>query len=189
MSESAPKKRGPARKVPAALRTDWITDRAGLAHVLGLAELNSISKLVARGMPRQDRGRYDLAACVPWYIQDVKSRGQVDPDEIEEVVLARTKLYDAQRLGKEIDNAIRTKQVAYIEQMDAGAMDLGAEFNAGLEQLPGRAAVECVRAQNETEAREILTRHANEIRERVSERLAAVARDLRAGGGPDPTPT
>lgn len=175
MSATKPKgKPGPVPIPAPEERETWITDRAGIAYLLGV-KFATISKLNARGMPKLSRGRYHMADCAQWYFSD---KGGLDPDENEEVIEARTELYRAQTESKRIDNLRETKELAYVSDLRAIVEQLHAETVAAIEPLPARCAKDYADANNEREARALLEQHANELRARLYERVNEIARDL-----------
>ena len=57
-----------------------IVKRDDLARVLGLTTIR-INQLVNEGMPKNERGKYNLIECVKWYINFWKQRASGDNDE------------------------------------------------------------------------------------------------------------
>lgn len=167
-------------------REPYLVDRKALCAVLGVANINSITKMIDRGMPHPPkRGRFNLAECAKWYIEELHSRGAFSAEEQEEVVQARTELYRAQTEAKKLDiSKARQELVGAADAHDA-ILALALECAVGWEQLPGRAASGCVGLGDEITARAELERHAREGRERTAERCRQLARRFDGSGAGD----
>jgi len=71
-----------------------IVKREELAEVLGLSGV-MINRLVSDGMPRVSHGKYDLAACVQWYIATWRKRAAGEgfkniEEEKKSLIIAQT---------------------------------------------------------------------------------------------------
>lgn len=162
------------------IRTDWITDRSGLAAVLGVA-VNHINKLAGKGMPRAARGRYDVRDCVQWFIQRLEEGGARDPDEIEEVVKERTMLYSAQRRHKELEVGRLAGELVNIDEAQEALLELAAILVQGLDAFPTRAAAQLLNLTTEAEAIDIAQRETRHTRALLCERVKALGESLRSG--------
>jgi hypothetical protein len=70
-----------------------------LARLFGVAR-SWVYELVEKGMPREGR-HFDAAACVQWYLAELKGSGTEDPEDLAE---ARKRLYIAQTVKTELEN-------------------------------------------------------------------------------------
>lgn len=71
-----------------------------LARIFGVSR-KWVSLLHSKGMPRDGR-RYDVAACVQWYLQTLKAKD--DSPEPEDMTEARRQLYLAQTDKTRLEN-------------------------------------------------------------------------------------
>ena len=113
----------------------------------------------------------------------------MSPEEVDEVVQARTRLYDAQTRAKEIDNRKADGELIEVDDALAVCMDMGVELVAGADQLPGRVAPDCVGLPSEAEALRAVAKHANEFRERIAESVEGLSDRLADYCGRHSTPT
>ena len=164
----------------ATLRTEWITDRAGLASVIGVTP-HHVHKLVTRGMPRAARGRYDVRECVQWYVQRLEQGGARDPDDMEEVIAERIQLIRAQRHRVELDNEQRRGElVEYLEAQDA-LLELTSLLTQSTSALKIRLARSVLNLTTEAEAIHVIERETNAIGEQLSQRAQALGERLSLG--------
>lgn len=73
-----------------------------LAEIFGIGE-RCVRELIAGGLPRSARGKYDIAKCCSWYIQKLKAQ-------------ANTKQTKAQKQAEFIDLQIEEKQIDISER-------------------------------------------------------------------------
>jgi len=132
-------------------------------------------------MPRSSRGRYDVTECVRWYIARLEAGGARDPDDIEEVVRERTRLYRAQARFRELETARVERSLVTVDEATAALEELAAILMMGLQALPVRVATALVGAQDEAEIIAIATKETHETLDSIRERTPALAADLRAG--------
>lgn len=170
----------PARRARAELQ-NWIVDRSTLAFVFGV-ESKAVSKFVERGMPPPiRRGEYVLPDCVQWRIQDVRRGGSMDPDQIPEVVEARTELYRAQHAHKRIESARLAGELLPFDNVMAEVAKISALVAQGFEQFVGRCAEEFAAAETLPDAMRILSEHERQARQRIADGLEQMARDFERG--------
>lgn len=162
------------------LATEFVTDRTGMAYVLGCS-VNHVNKLVSRGLPRQSRGQYSVPEAVQWFISDLTSRGHVDPDEMPAVVKARTDLYVAQEAHKRLETRRMAGELVDVGEVQTALLKLAQVLIAGLEGLPMRAAQEMAGVATTPEAAAVLRGHCNAIRNQIADELAALAAPLESG--------
>lgn len=77
--------------------------RDALAQLFGV-DVRTLANLVEEGMPKAARGRYDLAKCVPWYLnrEREKARGNKGLNDLD---LARQRKTVAEARKAEIELA------------------------------------------------------------------------------------
>lgn len=83
-----------------------------MAAILDVSQ-QTISKYVAEGMPKADRGKYDIAACVQWRISQLDRLGT--DEESTNVVRSREELYRAQTRGQQLKNMILDGQTVPLD--------------------------------------------------------------------------
>lgn len=170
------------------LATEFLTDRVGMAHVLGCS-VNHINKLAAKGMPRRSRGQYSIPECVQWMLSDVTTRSRVDPDELPAVVEARTRLYVAQEQRTRLETRRLAGELLEADDVLNRMMQLASVLVTGLEGLPTRAAEELAHLGTAAEISAKLREYCNATRNEIARECASLEPpDSNDSGGDTGTP-
>lgn len=112
---------------------------AELAEALSLTP-RRIQQLAAEGMPKASRGKYDVAACVKWYIEYREQRAREDakPTSIDD---AKLRLAVAQAETAELDLAERRGELVSVATYEDRLGRILTLLRSRLLALPGRVAV------------------------------------------------
>jgi phage terminase Nu1 subunit (DNA packaging protein) len=172
------------------LSTEFLTDRIGLAYVLNCTH-NHVNKLASRGMPRRARGQYDIRECVQWMLADVTTRAGMDPEQVEDVVRARTELYVEQKLKTRVDRRRAEGELVPAAEVQDAMLRVVAVLVGAFEGLPLRAAGELVNVATGPEVVAILMGHCHEYRDELARVLATLGQNIPAAqqaddASPDP---
>jgi phage terminase Nu1 subunit (DNA packaging protein) len=143
-----------------------------LATLLGLNR-SRIHPLVAKGMPKLDRGKFDAPACIQWYVV-FKVKGHEKPESTD-VNMARKRLYDAQVVKTNLDIANTKRQSIPSDEHMIDMNQLAVMFSSGLDALGGRLAAQLAGMTDPAVIAEHLTLETNAIRESVAGAIAMYA--------------
>jgi len=162
------------------LRTDFETDREGLAYCLSMTQ-PMLSKLVPKGLPRRRHGVYDVAECVAWYIR--YSGGSLDPEMAVEKDRAQVQLIRAQTKRTQIQAGRAAAELLPAADVQDAVMAINSIYQSAQQNMPARLVRTVREAETEAIAMEILDEYQREILDRVAagfEQLAADPASLRA---------
>jgi phage terminase Nu1 subunit (DNA packaging protein) len=137
-----------------------VVSRNFLANLLGV-DVRTIKNLVDEGMPKADRGRYSLGACVPWYIQREReaARGSKGLNDLD---LARQRKTVAEARRAELDVAEAEGQVIPTE-LHAERLRERLATVAGAVKAIGRYHADVKAVTTDVAADQLLERMADEI--------------------------
>lgn len=137
-----------------------LVGRDFLAKLLGV-DVRTIKNLVDEGMPKLERGRYALTACVPWYIQREReaARGAKGLSDLD---LARQRKTIAEARRAELDVAEAEGQVIPTE-LHADRLRERLVTVAGAVKAIGRYHADVKAATTDIAADQLLERMSDEI--------------------------
>jgi len=135
-------------KKPAKVDPARILNAERLAVFFNLTK-QRVHQLVAEGMPRELRGKYDLDKCAQWYIrylQSVIEKKAIPMDDGEYASEHKEKIRKMRLEAdlKEIDLAQRRGQLIAIGDVDKEMSELVLTTKARLMSVPARLAPELV---------------------------------------------
>ncbi len=119
-----------------------------VAHVLNISE-RRVQQLAKEGLPREDRGKYDLANCMIWYIRylqkklESKSLGSEDGGR-SSFLAEKRRLVKADAELREIELAEKRKQLVAIGDVEKSWTDLVLEVKARVLAIAPRIAGDLV---------------------------------------------
>ncbi len=119
-----------------------------VAHVLNISE-RRIQQLAKEGLPREERGKYDLANCMIWYIRylqkklESKSLGSEDFGR-SSFLAEKRRLVKADAELREIELAEKRKQLVSIADVEKSWTDLILEAKARVLAIAPRIAADLV---------------------------------------------
>jgi len=104
-----------------------------------------VNQLVHEGMPRAERGAYDLGGCMLWYIRYLQGllRHKATEDEdggASSIRDQRKRLLTAQADREELDLAEARKRMVTVEDWEKATADIVAAAKARLLAVPARVA-------------------------------------------------
>lgn len=108
-----------------------------LAQILGLTE-RRIQQLVGEGMPRIANGRFDLRACVRFYIGLLHDR--LDENSSETIVKEKIRLYRARAEKAEVESLKLRQSSLDAESVRQDALRVAQFIREAFLSLPGRLA-------------------------------------------------
>lgn len=140
-----------------------VSDTVGRDYLAGLfgVDVRTIKNLVDEGMPKLERGRYSLSACVPWYIQRERelARGAKGLNDLD---LARQRKTVAEARLAEM--SVAEKEGALIPTaLHAERLRERLETVAGAVKAIGRYQPEVKAACTDVDADRLLDRMSDEI--------------------------
>ena len=137
-----------------------VVSRDDLASLFGV-DVRTIKNLVDEGMPKLERGRYSLAACVPWYIQREReaARGSKGLNDLD---LARQRKTVAEARIAEMDVADR-EGLSIPTELHAQRLRERLETVAGSVKAIGRYQPDVKAAVTDVDADRLLDRMGDEI--------------------------
>lgn len=110
-----------------------------LANIFGLTE-RRIQQLADEGMPRIEKGKWDLKACARFYIENL--RASTEQNSGDTVVKEKVRLLKARSERAELDNErIKTTTVT-LEEVKQEALEVANVVREELEAMPGRLTPE-----------------------------------------------
>ncbi len=140
MKKTTPKsaREKPAREKPA------IVNAEKLAVFVNLTK-QRVHQLVAEGLPRKLRGKYDLDECAQWYIRYLQAAIEkkaipLDGDELVSEQQEKVRNMRATADLKEIDLARQRGQLVSIEDAEKEMTDLILTGKARIMSVPARLA-------------------------------------------------
>jgi phage terminase Nu1 subunit (DNA packaging protein) len=121
------------------------TDRDRLAKALNLSP-RRVNQLAKEGMPKELRGKYDLGACMLWYIRYLQTALEKKSATIGDENLGlndqRVRGMRANAELKEMELAIQRGQTATLQEVRSCLSDLVLMTKARLMAIPPRLATE-----------------------------------------------
>jgi phage terminase Nu1 subunit (DNA packaging protein) len=146
----------------------FITNAAGVADFLNLTT-PAVYKMQRQGMPRIKRGKYDIRECVRWDRERWRQRaqGSLDADHDEE----RRKLAVAQRRKAELEVGKLERSLIPLDEYNEDLNFLAGLVVSQLSALPGRLANEVAAAQDPGQARQILYKEVQTVRQILADEL------------------
>lgn len=148
-----------------------------LARLLSL-DKSRIGQLVAKGMPKQGRGKFDDAECIRWYVE-FKMKSVEAPSESSDVNEARKRLYDAQVVKTELETAKVRRETIPADEHMIDMNQLAVLFSSGLDAIGGRLASQLAGMTDPAVIAEHLTTETNAIRESVADAIATYSGTIR----------
>jgi phage terminase Nu1 subunit (DNA packaging protein) len=148
-----------------------IVTRQTLSECLNIST-NRVSQLVRDGMPKEARGKYDLAECVRWYLGFKLKSG---PHSTANVNEARQALYEAQTEKVALETARIRKETVAADQYMIDLNQMAVLFSSGLDSIGGRLASQLAGMTDPAEIAAHLTHETNAIRESVADAIAMYA--------------
>jgi phage terminase Nu1 subunit (DNA packaging protein) len=106
-----------------------------------------VQQLVAEGLPKVARGRYDLDEVLDWYIARLERRlaGEIDEDgQLEQTTKAELRLLSARADLRELELATRRREFIAIADVEKHMTDLVITTKARVMAVPARVAGELV---------------------------------------------
>jgi phage terminase Nu1 subunit (DNA packaging protein) len=131
-----------------------------LAGLLGV-DIRTIKNLVDEGMPKLDRGRYSLSACVPWYIQRERERSR-ESKGLNDLDLARQRKTNAEARKAEMEVA-QLEGMTIPTELHAERLRERLETVAGAVKAIGRYQPDVKAAITDVDADRLLDRMSDEI--------------------------
>ena len=148
-----------------------IVDRQTLSECLNIST-NRVSQLVRDGMPKQGRGKYDLAECVRWFLAFKLKTGTHSTANVNE---ARKKLYEAQVEKTELETSKIKRETIPADEHMIDMNQLAVLFSSGLDAIGGRLASQLAGMNDPAVISEHLTTETNAIRESVADAITTYA--------------
>ncbi len=151
-----------------------------VAKILNITR-RRVQQLVAEGMPRAERGRYDLGACMAWYIrylQRALERRELPTEDgaSGDIRRQRARLLRANADSAEMELAQKRGELIPIEVFRVEMGSMITTLRANLLNLPGRVA-----PQLEGENRAVIKHKLRNEVFQEHERLGTSTGDIRLG--------
>lgn len=141
-----------------------------IAAVLGLTT-RRVRVLVQLGMPQVKRGRYDLAACVQWYV-DYRVKAASHASRMDNARLRKLK---AEAKKKEIEIRIMEEKLIPVDEVVKTWSNITAAMRAKLLAIPTKAAPMILSITTQAEAQELLKSYIYEALDELTDDLSAIA--------------
>jgi phage terminase Nu1 subunit (DNA packaging protein) len=131
-----------------------------LAALFGV-DVRTIANLVEEGMPKTERGKYDLTACVPWYLNREReaARGAKGLNDLD---LARQRKTVADARLAELEVA-KAEELVIPTELHAQRLKERLETVAGAVKAIGRYHADVKAAVTDVGADQLLERMADEL--------------------------
>ena len=156
-----------------------IVNQKELAEAFSLSP-GRIRQLVLEGLPKAERGKYDLAVCIKWFI-DYKLEKAAGPLASTDVNEARKKLYDAQVVKTELETSRIKRETIPADEHLIDLNQLGVMFSSGLDAIGGRLASQLAGMNDPAVISEHLTVEVAAIRESVADAITAYSSTVSNG--------
>lgn len=166
-----------ARVPKEQLRSEWITDRAGIAHILGVSQNWVSGKGRAQGLPRMAYGQYDAAAVVQWALERARAASDLDPDQLPDVVEARVELIKAQTYRTKIDGEYRARNLLDVEDVELRAYAIAETLASGYQAASSRLIAEIRASDSDESGKAVLDQYTRSQLEAFSEGFQTLAED------------
>lgn len=139
-----------------------------IANALNLTK-RRVEQLVHEGLPREERGKYDLGKCMLWYIRYLQTAlekkgvaGLTDGEGAAQIKVERARLLKADASLREIELATKRGQVIEIEFAGKLWDDATIRARARLLGSINKNAPQLVGIKNVAQAMDLLTSIAHE---------------------------
>ena len=142
-----------------------------IADFIGVTR-GRIAQLVEKGMPKEDRGKFNAPDCIQWYI-NFRIEGARGPEGSSDVNEARKKLYDAQVIKTELETSRIKRETIPADEHMIDMNQLAVMFSSGLDAIGGRLAAQLAGMTDPAVISEHLTMETNVIRESVADAITA----------------
>ena len=144
-----------------------------IAEILGVSRA-MVGKYVKKGMPKHQRGKYDVVLCVQWVIEGLKEirDGKGDTSEL---ALERLKLYQSQRIKTDLENARVRGELLPAEDVADAFNAMAAEVATRLDAIGGRLASQLAGMKKPAEVQAVLLSEMREIRASIADSWDAIA--------------
>lgn len=149
-----------------------------IADLIGVTR-GRIGQLVKEGFPKSERGKFDAAQCVHWYIA-FKIKGHEKPAS-SDVNEARKKLYDAQVVKTELETSRIKRETIPADEHMIDMNQLAVMFSSGLDALEGRLPGVLLGVNDSGVMSEVIRTEANEIRNNVADAITAYSSTISNG--------
>lgn len=146
-----------------------------LAEVFGCS-VSMIYKYQRAGMPKEARGRYDLAKCVQWYCQRARSEGMEGETE-RNVTDARTRLVDAQRIKTELETERLRGRLIDVHEVGAVLNELAGIVATQADALGPRLAGVLAEIDDPAMVQAEIASEARALRVAIADRIRRFADD------------
>jgi phage terminase Nu1 subunit (DNA packaging protein) len=153
-----------------------------LARVLGVSRKH-VYDLLERGLPRDGR-LFDLAACVQWFLLELKRDDDVEPENLQD---ARLALYLAQTEKLKLENAKMRRSQVDIEEAKGVLLGVASVVAGQLDALGPRLAPQLLGLESTLEIQETIIAECREVRAAISSQVGELGPDSPANH-PTPTP-
>lgn len=150
-----------------------IVSGKALAGILKV-DVRTVKNLVDQGMPKQARGRYDLEACVPWYVERERETARAGKG-LNDLDLARQRKTLAEARKAEIELETLEGNVIPLEDHEHRVETLAVRLAAQVKGLD-RFMADVQRATSIIEAKAVV----DKISDALLASLRAVADELPA---------
>ncbi len=141
-----------------------------IAGVLGLKS-RRVQELTKIGMPQVKRGRYDLAACVQWYVE-YRVRLASHASRMDNAKL-RKLTADARK--RELEVKVMEEKLIPVDVVVKTWSNITAAMRAKLLAIPTKAAPMILSITTQAEAQEILKSYIYEALDELTDDLSEIA--------------
>jgi MoxR-like ATPase len=138
---------------------------------------NSITRLANDGLPKSERGRYPLYACIRWYLDRLEKRTIAHPSGLRD---ERRKLIHAQRIGQELANAKTRAELLDADLVATAMREMVDMISARLDELP-TLAPEIARHRDPAAIARLVFNACREVRRLAAADVVAFAETLANG--------
>jgi phage terminase Nu1 subunit (DNA packaging protein) len=166
--------------------TDQYVRRDRLAKILMVGPTH-INYLCREGMPKADRGKYDLEVCVQWYINNL--RDKIEGKDIEGIEVERKKLVTAQRKKIDLESAKMRGEMIPVEVVARTLNEIGVIISTQLDGIAARHAGMLATMHEPAEIQKVLFDESRSIRGAVARSIKDYATMSDNGGDHKPAPT
>src|SRR5215469_7783064 len=161
-----------------------VVDLKQVSKALNVSE-RRVQQLAKEGLPKEDRGRYDLGKCMLWYIRylqaALEASGRRDSGDAEFIGAReeRARLLRAEAELKEMELAKQRGQLVAIADVEQEYSNLAHAIKARIMAIPPRLAAEIVGETSRVMAQAKIEKYCKEA-------LAQLAQADDASGNQDP---
>lgn len=138
-----------------------------ICFVFGVGD-GRIRQLVKLGMPKNDRNKYPLAACVQWYIKDLRKKSREGGDKTKKL---NERLLQAKVQKEEMKVKQETGEWIELDNVERQGFEAGKQVKESMKSMVEQLSNNLAAENDVFRIKQLLTKHINRTLEDLSKSL------------------